>query len=104
MRRGVLDRTALPRVQAPTMILRLVGKINCRGARDVRIARGAGWSIAVQRRLGSRRASFILLQPPLRAANGVDMSVLLEKRSNGVAIVTLDRPQVLNALDVPAKE
>src|SRR5215831_20094866 len=32
------------------------------------------------------------------------MSVLLEKRSNGVAIVTLNRPQVLNALDVPAKE
>ena len=32
------------------------------------------------------------------------MSVLLEKRRNGVAIVTLNRPQVLNALDVPAKE
>jgi enoyl-CoA hydratase/carnithine racemase len=32
------------------------------------------------------------------------MSVLLEKRTDGVAIVTLDRPQVLNALDVPAKE
>jgi enoyl-CoA hydratase len=32
------------------------------------------------------------------------MSVLLEKRANGVAIVTLNRPEVLNALDVPAKE
>ena len=32
------------------------------------------------------------------------MSVLLEKRSNGVAVVTLNRPRVLNALDVPAKE
>ncbi len=32
------------------------------------------------------------------------MSVLLEKRADGVAIVTLNRPQVLNALDVPAKE
>ena len=32
------------------------------------------------------------------------MSVLLDKRSNGVAVVTLNRPQVLNALDVPAKE
>lgn len=32
------------------------------------------------------------------------MSILLEKRANGVAIVTLNRPQVLNALDVPAKE
>jgi enoyl-CoA hydratase/carnithine racemase len=32
------------------------------------------------------------------------MSVLLEKRANGVAIVTLNRPQVLNALDVTAKE
>src|SRR5712692_9759100 len=32
------------------------------------------------------------------------MSVVLEKRSNGVAVVTLNRPHVLNALDVPAKE
>ena len=32
------------------------------------------------------------------------MSILLEKRPNGVAIVTINRPQVLNALDVPAKE
>lgn len=32
------------------------------------------------------------------------MSVLLEKRTNGVAVITLNRPQVLNALDVPAKE
>jgi len=32
------------------------------------------------------------------------MSVVLEKRANGVAVITLNRPQVLNALDVPAKE
>jgi enoyl-CoA hydratase/carnithine racemase len=32
------------------------------------------------------------------------MSVLLDKRSNGVAWVTIDRPHVLNALDIPAKE
>lgn len=32
------------------------------------------------------------------------MSVVLEKHSNGVAVVTIDRPQVMNALDVPAKE
>jgi enoyl-CoA hydratase/carnithine racemase len=32
------------------------------------------------------------------------MSVVLEKRANGVAVVTIDRPQVMNALDVPAKE
>src|SRR6266853_3831812 len=32
------------------------------------------------------------------------MSVVLEKRSNGVAVITLNRPHVLNALDVPAKE
>ncbi|HEY7299055.1 MAG TPA: enoyl-CoA hydratase-related protein [Xanthobacteraceae bacterium] len=31
-------------------------------------------------------------------------SVLLEKQRNGVATVTLNRPHVLNALDVPAKE
>lgn len=32
------------------------------------------------------------------------MSVKLEKQGSGVAIVTIDRPQVMNALDVPAKE
>jgi enoyl-CoA hydratase/carnithine racemase len=32
------------------------------------------------------------------------MSVLLEKRASGVAVVTIDRPRVMNALDVPAKE
>jgi enoyl-CoA hydratase/carnithine racemase len=32
------------------------------------------------------------------------MPVLLDKRSNGVAWVTIDRPHVLNALDIPAKE
>ncbi len=32
------------------------------------------------------------------------MSVLLEKRADGVALVTIDRPQVMNALDIPAKE
>lgn len=32
------------------------------------------------------------------------MSVLLDKHANGVAVVTINRPQALNALDVPAKE
>jgi enoyl-CoA hydratase len=32
------------------------------------------------------------------------MSILLEKRANGVAWVTINRPEVLNALDVPSKE
>ena len=32
------------------------------------------------------------------------MSVLLEKSGNGVAVVTINRPQALNALDIPAKE
>lgn len=32
------------------------------------------------------------------------MSILLQKGSDGVATVTLDRPHVLNALDIPAKE
>lgn len=32
------------------------------------------------------------------------MSVLLEKRANGVAVVTINRPQAMNSLDVPAKE
>jgi enoyl-CoA hydratase len=32
------------------------------------------------------------------------MSVLLEKHPNGVAVITINRPQSMNALDVPAKE
>jgi len=32
------------------------------------------------------------------------MSVLLEKRANGVALVTINRPHAMNSLDVPAKE
>ena len=32
------------------------------------------------------------------------MSVVLEKRASGVAVVTIDRPRVMNALDVLAKE
>ena len=32
------------------------------------------------------------------------MSILIERRPDGVAIVTLNRPEVLNALDIPAKE
>jgi enoyl-CoA hydratase/carnithine racemase len=32
------------------------------------------------------------------------MSVLLEKRANGVAVVTINRPRAMNSLDVPAKE
>lgn len=32
------------------------------------------------------------------------MSVLLEKRRTGVALVTINRPHVMNALDIPAKE
>jgi enoyl-CoA hydratase len=32
------------------------------------------------------------------------MSILLEKRANGVAVVTINRPHAMNALDVPAKE
>jgi E-phenylitaconyl-CoA hydratase len=32
------------------------------------------------------------------------MSVLLEKSSDGVALVTINRPQALNALDIPAKQ
>lgn len=32
------------------------------------------------------------------------MSVLAEQKDDGILVVTLDRPQVMNALDVPAKE
>jgi len=38
------------------------------------------------------------------AVTGAQPSILLEKRSNGVAVITLNRPHVLNALDVPSKE
>src|SRR5712671_1142551 len=41
---------------------------------------------------------------PARSSGGALMSVLLEKHASGVALVTIDRPQVMNALDVPAKE
>jgi len=32
------------------------------------------------------------------------MSVVLEKRASGVAVVTIDGPRVMNALDVLAME
>lgn len=32
------------------------------------------------------------------------MNILLDKRADHIAIVTLNRPEVLNALDIPAKE
>ncbi len=40
----------------------------------------------------------------MHAGKDSDMSVLLDKRANGVAWVTIDRPQAMNALDIPAKE
>src|SRR5260370_10910281 len=50
------------------------------------------------------RKSPLLLEDQRWQRKVMGMSVVLEKRSNGVAVVTIDRPQVLNALDVPAKE
>jgi enoyl-CoA hydratase len=32
------------------------------------------------------------------------MTILLDRHADGVAVVTLNRPEVLNALDIPAKE
>jgi enoyl-CoA hydratase/carnithine racemase len=37
-------------------------------------------------------------------SDNVSMSVLLDKSASGVATVTINRPQSLNALDIPAKE
>ena len=96
------DRTALPDLGA--MIPRPIGKINCRSnaaaCRDLPAAR-----MATPTRLDRDAPRLSCYKHAERRGKLVRrMSVLLEKRSNGVAVVTLNRPQVLNALDVPAKE
>src|SRR5260370_7562072 len=50
------------------------------------------------------RKSPLLLEHQRWQRKVMGMSVVLEKRSNGAAVVTIDRPQGLNALDAPAKE
>jgi enoyl-CoA hydratase/carnithine racemase len=95
------DRTALSDLGA--MIPLPIGKINCRSNaaawKDLSAAR-----MAIPTRLIATRPVHPATSTETRGKLVRRMSVLLEKRSNGVAVVTLNRPQVLNALDVPAKE
>jgi hypothetical protein len=95
------DRTALSDLGA--MIPLPIGKINCRinaaAWKDLSAAR-----MAIPTRPIATRPVHPATSTETRGKLVRRMSVLLEKRSNGVAVVTLNRPQVLNALDVPAKE
>ena len=83
------------------MIPRSIGKINCRAAI---LQAMPATRIAIRGPAGRDAARSSCYKRWNAWQIGETMSVLLDKRANGVAVVTLNRPHVLNALDVPAKE
>jgi len=83
------------------MIPRSIGKINCRAAI---LQAMPATRIAIRGPAGRDAARSSCYKHCNAWQIGETMSVLLDKRANGVAVVTLNRPHVLNALDVPAKE
>jgi enoyl-CoA hydratase/carnithine racemase len=83
------------------MIPRSIGKINCRAAI---LQAMPATRIAIRGPAGRDAARSSCYKHWNAWQIGETMSVLLDKRANGVAVVTLNRPHVLNALDVPAKE